>query len=231
MTRAEELVAKLREIEARVAAARATSPFSQSVTLIAISKTYPAEDIRVLYEAGHRDFGENYVQEWQEKAAQLPDDIRWHFIGGLQSNKAKFLANKVALIHSVDSLSSVRAIVRRSAEPQPILIQVNTGNDEAKGGVEPQDALGFVVQALEEGADVRGLMTIPPFDVEHVETYFSQLRGCYDAVKVGLEEVLPARAAMFEVVSMGMTSDFEIAIASGATHIRVGTAIFGRRGV
>lgn len=231
MTRAEELAEKLREVESRVASAQASSPFAQKVTVIAVSKTYPAEDIQALYDAGHRDFGENYVQEWQDKAAQLPADIRWHFIGGLQSNKAKFLTNRVALIHSVDSESAVRAIVRRSAQPQPILIQINTGNDEAKGGVEPDDALAFVSKALEEGADVRGLMTIPPFDVAEVQTYFAQLRTCFDSVKAGLEQTRPERALVFDVISMGMTSDFEIAIASGATHIRVGTAIFGRRGV
>lgn len=222
MTELEEHLVAVRE---RVeAAARRSGRAGSDVTLVAVSKTFPASDIRTLYEAGHRDFGENYVQEWQEKADLLPADIRWHFIGGLQSNKAKFLLNRVSLIHSVDRDSVAEAISRRASGPQDILIQVNTGNDDAKGGVEPSEVLGFFERCAGlEHVRVRGLMTIPPFHAEESELrgYFSQMRQAFEALK--------AQSGDVDTLSMGMTSDFEWAIEEGATLVRVGTAIFGRR--
>ena len=191
---------------------------------MAVSKFFPASDIQALYAAGQRDFGENYVQEWQDKADALPDDIRWHFIGSLQSNKAKFLVGRVNLIHGVDRLSLADTIDRRSTAAQPVLLQVNTGNDEAKGGVEPDQVMEFFEAcAALEHIHVRGLMTIPPFDAteDALRRYFSQMRVLFEQMR--------SNDASVDVLSMGMTSDFEWAIEEGATHVRVGTAIFGRR--
>jgi len=223
MSRSEELRRNLEGVQDRIASAISAAGATQEVTLVAVSKTYPVEDIRVLYELGHRDFGENYVQEWREKSEELPGDIRWHFIGGLQSNKAKYLADRVHLVHSLDSLSAAKALGKRSSSTPNVLIQVNTGNDLAKGGVDPSDVMSFL-REISDLVHVRGLMTIPPFDVDPTP-YFEDMQAlfleCQQASAPGKE---------MNLLSMGMTSDFEIAIAHGATHIRVGTAIFGARG-
>lgn len=205
-------------------AAQRSGRAPSEVTLVAVSKTFPATDIQELYDVGHRDFGENYVQEWQEKAGALPTDIRWHFIGGLQSNKAKFLVGRVALIQSVERDSVAEAISRRAEAVQDVLIQVNTGNDEAKGGVEPSEVLAFFERCSGLAhVRVRGLMTIPPFDADERELrgYFSQMRQVFESLRGQSPDV--------DTLSMGMTSDFEWAIEEGATLVRVGTAIFGRR--
>lgn len=220
--RKDELVANLEEVRGRISeAASRVGRSPDEITLIAVSKTMPVADILALWEVGQRDFGENYVQEWRDKVDELPDSIRWHYIGGLQSNKAKYLANRVALIHSIDSKSAVKELVKRSEVAPEILVQVNTGNDEAKGGIEPDAALEFVKQAMGLGATVRGFMTIPPFDRDAIP-YFREMKGLFDSARKEMPEL--------EILSMGMTSDFETAIELGATHIRVGTAIFGKRG-
>ncbi|MEZ4461311.1 MAG: YggS family pyridoxal phosphate-dependent enzyme [bacterium] len=223
--RAEELRNSRITILERISdACRRCGRAPEDVTLVAVSKFFPASDIEALYAAGHRDFGENYVQEWQQKADALPSDIRWHFIGSLQSNKAKHLVGRVDLIHGVDRFSLATTLDRRSAAPQAVLLQVNTGNDEAKGGVEPEHVMElFEACAPLEHLRVRGLMTIPPFDATQGELrrYFSQMRKMFEELRRNDSSV--------DVLSMGMTSDFEWAIEEGATHVRVGTAIFGRR--
>jgi pyridoxal phosphate enzyme (YggS family) len=196
-----------------------------AVTLVAVSKKQPIELIRKAYDLGIRDFGENYVQELVEKRAALPSDIRWHFIGPLQTNKIKLLG-EVALVHSIDRLSLAEELHRKrlGLVPQDVLIQVNISNEETKHG--------FILDQLREGVEaisrlqglrVRGLMTMPPpaSVPEDNRKYFQQLRSASDLLGQYLQKPV--------VLSMGMSDDFEVAIEEGATHIRVGTLLFGER--
>jgi pyridoxal phosphate enzyme (YggS family) len=206
-------------VAARLLALRARVP--AGVTLVAVSKTQPAEAIREAYAAGQRDFGENYAQEWREKADALADlaDLRWHFVGGLQTNKVKYLAGRVFLVHAVDREELARELSRRFAQKGAVarvLLEVNTGGEATKGGVAPGDApaLAAAVRAL-PGVDLRGLMCMPP-PGDDPRPHFRLLRALRD--RLGLAEL-----------SMGMSADWEIAIAEGATIVRVGTAIFGQR--
>jgi pyridoxal phosphate enzyme (YggS family) len=207
------------QVRARIAAAcaRARRPES-SVTLCAVSKTHPAASVREAHAAGLRDFGENYVQELLAKAAELADlDIRWHYVGHLQRNKAKDVAGRVAMVHGVDSLALAEALDRRAAGPLPVLVQVNAGDEASKAGV-GWDDVPALVAAIRKLTRVRcdGLMAIPP-PGEDNRPRFRRLAAL--ARSLGLAEL-----------SMGMSDDFEEAIEEGATIVRVGTAIFGPRG-
>jgi pyridoxal phosphate enzyme (YggS family) len=203
----------------RVAEIRAAVP--AGVTLVAVSKTQPAEAIRAAYAAGQRDFGENYAQEWREKADALADlaDLRWHFIGGLQTNKVKYLAGRVAAIHTVDRLELAREISRRFAAKgaqAAVYLEVNVGGEASKSGCAPADAaaLAAALRAL-PAVELLGLMTIPP-PADDPRPHFRTLRALRDRLGVpGL--------------SMGMSADWRIAVEEGATCVRVGTAIFGSR--
>ncbi len=206
-------------IAARLAAVRSTLP--PGVTLVAVSKAQPAEAIREAYAAGQRHFGENYVQEWRDKAAALADlpDLAWHFVGGLQTNKVKYLVGRVALVHAVDREELGREIARRSAGAgitTRVLVEVNVAGEASKAGCSPADAPALVasLRAL-PGLEVAGLMCIPPPD-EPPRPLFARLREL--AASLGLREL-----------SMGMSGDYPDAIAEGATLVRVGTAIFGER--
>ncbi len=206
-------------IAARVEALRARLP--PAVTLVAVSKTHPPEAIREAYAAGQRDFGENYVQEWRDKADALADlaDLRWHFVGGLQTNKVKYLAGRVHLVHAVDREELARELSKRFAQKGAVarvLVEVNTGGEATKGGCAPADAPRLVeaVRAL-PSVEVRGLMGMPPPE-DDPRPHFRTLRALRD--RLGLAEL-----------SMGMSADWEIAIEEGATIVRVGTAIFGAR--
>ena len=199
-----------------------------SVRLVAVSKTKPAEAIRIAYAAGQRDFGENYVQELANKAAELADlpDLRWHFIGALQRNKAKITTNLAALIHTVDRDELVGELEKRAAalgKKLDVLIEVNVGDESSKSGV-AIDALAALLEKARNAPHLqtRGLMAIPPFldDPEAVRPYFAKLRK--------LREDHGGAAALPEL-SMGMSHDFAVAIEEGATLVRVGTAIFGSR--
>ncbi len=203
----------------RLAAIRGRIP--AGVTLVAVSKTQPAEAIREAYAAGQRDFGENYAQEWREKADALADlaDLRWHFVGGLQTNKVKYLAGRVHLVHAVDREELARELSRRFGQKGAVarvLLEVNTGGEATKGGVAPADApaLAAAVRAL-PGVDLRGLMCMPPPE-DDPRPHFRLLRALRD--RLGLADL-----------SMGMSADWEVAIEEGATIVRVGTAIFGAR--
>jgi len=197
------------------------------VTVIAVSKLHPATAIREAVEAGVRDLGENYAQELvakQAEVASLAAPVRWHFIGRLQRNKAKLVAGKVALIHAVDSIELGIEIGRRAitrGAVQSVLIAVNLAGEATKGGV-PGEAVAALVDQLADtpGIQLDGLMTMPPpaEDPELSRPHFRALRHLRD----GLRRPLP-------VLSMGMSADFEVAIAEGATHVRIGTAIFGER--
>jgi pyridoxal phosphate enzyme (YggS family) len=212
------------QVVARVAAAAARAGRDPaSVTLVAVSKAKPVSDIEAVYRLGHRDFGENRAQEMAEKAAQLPGDIRWHFIGALQTNKARLIRPLTHLLHSMDRGSLAGAWAKGSGLPPPVLLQVNTGREPQKSGVLPEDAGTTLGQVLSLGIEVRGLMAIPPLsdDPEDQRPHFALLRNLRDH----LARDHPAVAEL----SMGMSDDFEVAVEEGSSIIRVGRAIFGER--
>jgi pyridoxal phosphate enzyme (YggS family) len=203
----------------RLAAVRAALP--AEVTLVAVSKTQPAEAIREAFAAGQRDFGENYAQEWREKADALADlaGLRWHFIGGLQTNKVKYLAGRVHAIHTVDREELAREISRRFGQKGAtarVFLEVNVGGEASKGGCAPADVarLAAAVRAL-PAVELGGLTCIPP-PGEDPRPHFRALRALAEGL--GLREL-----------SMGMSADWPVAVAEGATVVRVGTAIFGER--
>jgi len=213
-------------IRARVDAAceRAGRP-PGDVTIVAVSKTHPAEAIRAAAAAGATDFGENYAQELAAKRAEC-GDVRWHFIGRLQRNKAKLVAGQVVLVHAVDTVELAEELAKRaSGVLQPILISVNVGGEVTKGGVTEATA-AEVARAIAavQGVRLDGLMTMPPpgDDPAASRPAFEALRTLRDRLQDDLGLALP-------VLSMGMSGDFEVAIACGATHVRIGTAIFGTR--
>ncbi len=221
----------LREVEERICAACARAGRERSeVTLIAVSKTKPVENIREAYEAGIRDFGENKVQEMMEKMDVLPDDIRWHMIGHLQRNKVKYLIGKTALIHSVDSLRLAQEIsaqaLRREADTD-ILIEVNIAEEESKFGISRDETLALVTEvAALPRVHVKGLMAVAPYteDPEQNRPYFREIRELsVDIAQKNIDNVSIC------ILSMGMTGDYEVAIEEGATMVRVGTGIFGER--
>lgn len=186
--------------------------------MIAVTKTIPAETIQIAYDLGLRHFGENRYQEAAAKIADLPKDISWHFIGTLQSNKAKRIAESFAAIHTISSESHLREIAKSPATIDG-LIEVNIANEPQKAGVEPERVDELVRQVLYcKPVNFRGLMTVGPFnfDPEQMRPYFRRMRE------------LNARVGG-QWLSMGMSNDFDVAIQEGATHIRVGTALFGAR--
>ena len=213
------------------AAERRSGRSSGDVVLIAVSKGHSAESLRAIYELGHRDFGESYVQEWQSKRAILPADIRWHFIGGLQSNKARLL-REVHLVHSVDRSSVMKRLAGTAVEPVSVLLQVNTGRESQKAVVDPENLVEELDRATgHEGLRVRGLMAIPPFGLAEQATreHFSRLSSLHEECRRWLSGRCADRLRDFQYLSMGMSSDFGTAIEEGATHVRVGTALFGPR--
>lgn len=191
------------------------------ITVVAVSKGRTASEIEALYSEGHRDFGENRAGEMADKVGQLPDDIRWHFVGSLQSNKTRAIRASTHLLHSVDRGSLAKAWVKGLGQPPPILIQVNIGNEEQKGGVEPNRAADLIGEATDLELDPQGLMAIPPLGKipEDSRRFFVALRE--------LRAQLSTEAVPLGDLSMGMTNDFEVAIEEGASIIRVGRAIFG----
>ena len=202
----------------------------EDVTLIAVSKTKPLPMLQEAYEAGSRNFGENKVQEIMDKYPNLPSDIRWHMIGHLQRNKVKYIIDKVALIHSVDSLRLANEISNQAQKKQvdvDILIEVNIAGEESKFGTSREE----VFQLVEEIAKlpnifIKGLMTIAPFvaNPEDNRKYFRQIRELsVDIMNKNIDNVT------MSVLSMGMTGDYMVAVEEGATYVRVGTGIFGER--
>ena len=205
MSDLDRLRANLDAVQARIDAACARAGRDPGeVTLVAVSKTHPVEALRVLYEAGVRDFGESYVQEWQDKAPRLPDDVRWHFIGHLQSNKAKVVDRICELVHSVDSPKAAR---RLSA---PMLVEVNLSGEPTKAGIPPEGLAAFLAEH-----PARGLMTMPPAtdDPEASRPFFRRLREL--AAEHGLAEL-----------SMGTSQDYRVAAEEGATLVRVGSILY-----
>ena len=210
------------------AAAEAGRP-SESVRLVAVSKTFPAGDIREVYAAGQRDFGENYIQEWYEKTENLADlsDIVWHIIGDVQSNKTKFVAERAHWVHTIGRLKTARRLsAQRPSEMPPlqVCIEVNIAGEAAKHGVAPDEAVELACEVAKlPNLKMRGLMCVAKADAGEAE-----LREAFGRMRALLAELNAAGVAA-DVLSMGMSGDMEIAVACGATHVRIGSAIFGRR--
>lgn len=196
---------------------------TSEVTLVAVSKTKSAEEIMRVYEEGHRDFGENRAQELATKAPLLPDDIRWHFVGSLQSNKTRVVRPLSHLLQSMDRRSLALAWVKGPGMPPPVLLQVNVGDERQKSGADVEETDSLVEWMTGLGLDVKGLMAIPPVpdQPEASRRFFVMLRELRDRVAVRNPSVVE--------LSMGMTDDFEVAIEEGASIIRIGRAIFGPR--
>jgi pyridoxal phosphate enzyme (YggS family) len=204
-------------------------------TLVAVSKTKPSEDIRELYALGHRDFGENYVQELVKKQAELPQDIRWHFIGHLQSNKIKMIAPYVHMIHGVDSTKLLEAIDKEGRKLNKkinCLLQVHIAKEETKFGfdlVEARQAAAiFFLENKYENVQLCGIMGMASFseEVSLLKQEFGALKTLYDEIRT----IYGSDAASFNTLSMGMSGDYPIALASGSNMIRVGSLLFGARG-
>lgn len=204
---------------------------ASGVTLIAVSKTKPVELLREAYAAGARDFGENKVQELLDKIPQMPADVRWHMIGHLQRNKVKYIVDKVYMIHSVDSLRLAEEISREAVKRNitvNILVEVNMAQEESKFGAMPGEAECLISEIIKlPGICVRGLMTIAPFveNAEENRTYFQKLTQ----LSVDIMGKNTDNRCMGNVLSMGMTGDYMVAVEEGATYVRVGTGIFGER--
>lgn len=225
------------------------------VALVAVSKTKPVEDIKALYDLGQRDFGENYVQELVEKQVLLPADIRWHFIGHLQSNKVKYIAPFVHLIHGVDSYKLLLEIEKQAAKNQRIihcLLQVHIAQEETKFGFDAAE-LADIMETLQNGrlphVQVRGLMGMASFteDQQHIQNEFIYLKGLFDEYfsaprspadplivvsdpqLVTPDSQLTTHRSKIPILSMGMSSDYKLAIALGSNMVRIGSLLFGAR--
>ena len=226
----------LQEVESNIQAAceRAGRPRS-AVTLIAVSKTKPVSDIRQAMDCGITVFGENKVQEIRDKTEEITEPLHWHMIGHLQKNKVKYLIGHTALIHSVDSVSLAEQIEKEAAKRNQvmrILLEVNIAREESKWGFDP-DSVFRAAQEIADFSHVRvlGLMTSAPI-TENPETNRGFFRGLNSlAHELAAKKLLSATDPDFRtpVLSMGMTGDFEVAVEEGATMVRVGTAIFGKR--
>lgn len=204
---------------------------AKNVTLVAVSKTKPARDILELYNLGQRDFGENYVQELIEKERQLPKDIRWHFIGHLQTNKVKQIVNFIYLIHSVDSLKLLVEINKQSQKINKVincLLQMHIAEEETKFGLDKEE-LSLVIREFDnskmKNVNVLGLMGMASFTnhTQQVQSEFQYLKSLFDKCK----ELSINR--QLSILSMGMTADYTIAIEEGSNMIRIGSLIFGER--
>ena len=220
----------LANVEKNIEQACKNAGRSDEVTLIAVSKTKPVEMLQEIYDENIRDFGENKVQELCSKMEQLPSDIRWHMIGHLQRNKVKYIVGKVELIHSVDTYRLAEEINIQAKKQNvivPILVEVNIAHEESKFGISAEDAILLVEEISKlENIRIKGLMTIAPY-VENPEDnrlYFRKIKQLsVDITNKNIDNVF------MEILSMGMTGDYMVAIEEGATMVRVGTGIFGER--
>lgn len=206
------------------------SSLKSGVNLIAVSKTKPVEAILKAYQAGQRSFGENKVQELMQKIDDLPHDIQWHFIGNLQRNKVKYLDDRIFLIHSLDRPSLARAINKNAEKKgfiQKVLLEVNIGHDENKGGVLPQDFQELVRSVRElPNLHVKGLMAVIPETGDEAlqKEYFCKMNDLFLQ-----EKARSGPLYEMEILSMGMSGDYQAAMACGSNMVRIGSAIFGER--
>ena len=221
----------LQKVEQNIQAACAKSNrVREEITLIAVSKTKPVSMLQEIYDLGIRDFGENKVQELSEKHPQMPYDMNWHLIGHLQTNKVKQVIDKACLIHSVDSIRLAEAIEKEAAKKDRIvniLLEVNVAEEESKFGFKVDEVMSAIHQiASFSHVKIKGLMTIAPFveNPEQNRSVFAQLKKLsVDIAEENIDNV------SVDILSMGMTNDYQVAIEEGATMIRVGTGIFGER--
>ena len=226
-----DLQENLQQVEANICKACENAGRKRSdVTLIAVSKTKPIEMLQTVYDLGARDFGENKVQEMCEKMEVLPKNIRWHMIGHLQTNKVKYIVGKTELIHSVDSLHLAKEIEKQAAKQNvtvSILVEVNIAGEASKFGTSRDEAISLVEEIAKlDHIHIKGLMTIAPFvdDPEDNRQYFRDIKQLsVDIAQKNIDNV------SMNVLSMGMTGDYTVAIEEGATMVRVGTGIFGER--
>ncbi len=212
------------------AAAKRANRDLKDITLIDVSKTKPVEMLQEAYDAGERDFGENKVQEIMDKYDKLPSDIRWHMIGHLQTNKVKYIADKVYMIHSLESEKLAAEINKQAAKVGrviPVLVEVNIGDEESKFGIAYGDVIDFVEKIAQyPNITIEGLMTVAPYtpNAEDNRVFFKQMKQLsVDITQKNIDNV------RMNVLSMGMTGDYEVAIEEGANYVRVGTGIFGER--
>lgn len=210
---------------------KATLP--ESVTLVAVSKTKPVSDIQEAYDAGHRTFGENYPQEMRDKHEMLPQDIQWHFIGHLQTNKIKYIIPFVTLIHSIDTANLLEAVNKEAKKHNRVvdcLLQFHIAQEETKFGLDMDEARQLLdSEAFKQMENVRicGVMGMATFTDDEVEVRqeFKHLKDIFDALKTEYF----ANQPQFKEISMGMSEDYPIAVEEGATLVRVGSKIFGAR--
>lgn len=211
--------------------AQIKSKLPEDVTLVAVSKTKPVDMIMEAYEAGHRDFGENRVQELVEKQGNLPGDIRWHAIGHLQTNKVKMMAPFVHLIHAVDSEKLLKEINKRAQENKrviDVLLQVYIATESSKFGLDKDELINLIESGILNDFSyvrVRGLMGMATFtdDENRISSEFAFLKDCFENVKIAF------KADQFNILSMGMSGDYPIALKHGANMVRIGSSIFGVR--
>lgn len=202
-------------------------------TLVAVSKTKPVSEIEKLYDLGQRDFGENRVQELQEKQIALPSDIKWHLIGSLQKNKVKYIAPYVYLIHSCDNLELARQIHKEALKNKrtiPVLLQIRIAEEDSKQGYEFETLWSQLekgeLQSL-SGLEIIGVMGMATFtdDKQQIRSEFAQLKSCFDQIK----QTFFVSDLAFKEISMGMSGDYQLALEEGATMVRIGSLLFGSR--
>ena len=226
-----EIQQNINQIQKRIeAAAQRSGRKKEDILLLAVSKTIDVERIKEAVACGLKELGENKVQEILEKYEPMGEEVKWHLIGHLQTNKVKYIIDKVKLIHSVESLKLAEEISKRAKKANKvmdILIEVNMAAEESKFGVAPEDTLSLIQKiALLDNICIRGLMTVAPF-VENSE----ENRECFRRMKQLSVDINAEKIdnVYMDILSMGMSDDFEVAIEEGATIVRVGTSIFGRR--
>ncbi len=225
LTRAEELAANLADVRARIDAARAAAGRSDEVALIAVTKTWPLDDVRLLADLGLRDFGENRDQEARPKAEGFARAdgraVRWHFIGQLQSNKARSVVQYAHMVHTVDRPSLAEALARAATAPLDVLLQLSIDGDTHRGGV-PVEGLAALLDAIPDPLRVRGIMAVAPLGMDPDDAF---------RIVAGAHTRLRERHPDASVRCIGMSADLEAAVRQGATHVRVGSALLGPRTV
>lgn len=233
---AHDVAAALKKISESVSSKCAALQIKRKVQLLAVSKTKPASMLMQAYDAGHRHFGENYVQELVDKSKQLPEDIKWHFIGHLQTNKCRKLLETKSLdvVESVDSLKLAtqlnKACESTGRDKLKIFIQVNTSGEPSKFGCEPKECVSLTEQVVKTCShlEVSGLMTIGAYEADPTPLFFQRLAACRESIFQALPQLKKEKEADFQM-SMGMSHDFELALEHGSSEVRVGSAIFGSR--
>ena len=221
----------LKSVQTSIEQARQNSCEKQEVTLVAVTKTIDVGPMKEVLKEGVSCFGENKVQEILSKYEKFPDTVKWHLIGTLQSNKVKYIIDKVEMIHSLDRMSLAKEIDRRAKEIGVVmkcLIQVNISQEESKHGLDKAEALKFIEEVAQNFSHIQvlGLMGMAPFveDAEEARPYFRQLKGLFEEAKN-----LNLGTGQMKYLSMGMTNDYTVAIEEGSNMVRVGTGIFGKR--